>query len=192
MGWDWHNTSDLRGQSFTCGYCEHLVSPNTGYSATYQPGGNGYSSIYICPSCGKPTYFDCNSEQTPSVRIGNEVKNIEDEGVKALYAQARDTTSLKAYTATVLLCRKILMNLAVHHGAVAGKSFQEYVDYLDLKGYVPPNGKKWVNHIRTKGNEATHEIRSIEEKEAKHILVFTEMLLKFSYEFPSMFNEMES
>jgi hypothetical protein len=27
------------------------------------------------------------------------------------------------------------------------------------KGYVPPNGKAWVDVIRTKGNEANHQIQ---------------------------------
>jgi uncharacterized GH25 family protein len=78
------------------------------------------------------------------------------------------------------------MNLAVQHGAGEGKGFTEYIDFLDAKGYVPPNGKVWVDRIRTKGNEATHEIRLIDQKEAQQILKFTEMLLKFCYEFPSM------
>jgi hypothetical protein len=145
--------------------------------------------IYICPKCASPTFFDQVGKQMPSVRIGNDVKSISDTDVDALYNQARDCTSLGAYTAAMLLCRKILMNLAVRHGDTPGKSFIEYIGYLDSKGYVPPNGKGWIDRIRTKGNEATHEIRLIEEAEATQILKFTEMLLKFSYEFPNMLKE---
>jgi len=77
-----------------------------------------------------------------------------------------------------LPARKILMHLAVEKGAPAGKSFLEYVKYLAQKGYVPPNGYGWVDHIRTKGNEANHEIKVMGEAEAKDLITFTEMLLK--------------
>jgi hypothetical protein len=185
MSWNWNSTTRLQSRSYACGYCGNKVGPHEGYFASYS-GGSIQRFVYLCPSCGSPTFFDEFDKQTPSVRIGNDVEGISDAGVAALYKQARDCTSLEAYTASTLLCRKILMNLAVQHGDKPGKSFVEYIEYLDAKGYVPPNGKVWVDQIRTKGNEATHEIRLIEEAEASQILKFVEMLLKFIYEFPSM------
>jgi Domain of unknown function (DUF4145) len=59
-----------------------------------------------------------------------------------------------------------------------------YVEYLAGRGYVPPNGKTWVDHIRKKGNEATHEINIMKQQDAQDLLIFAEMLLKFIYEFP--------
>ena len=50
------------------------------------------------------------------------------------------------------------MNIAVVQGAEEGLKFIEYVEYLASNGFIPPNGKGWVDHIRQKGNEATHEI----------------------------------
>lgn len=50
------------------------------------------------------------------------------------------------------------MNIAVSQGADEGLRFVEYVEYLANSGFVPPNGRGWVDHIRKKGNEATHEI----------------------------------
>lgn len=80
----------------------------------------------------------------------------------------------------------MLMNIAVHQGAEEGLKFIQYVDYLADKGFVPPNGKHWVDHIRKKGNEATHEIAIMSEQDAKDLISFIEMLLRFIYEFPSM------
>lgn len=77
------------------------------------------------------------------------------------------------------------MNIAVTQGAAAGLKFIEYVEYLANKGYVPPNGKGWVDHIRKKGNEATHEIKLMEFEDAIELISFSEMLLKFIYEFPA-------
>ena len=78
------------------------------------------------------------------------------------------------------------MNIAVYQGANSGLKFIEYVNYLSVEGFIPPNGKHWVDHIRKKGNEATHEIELMESKDAQDLLIFVEMLLKFIYEFPNM------
>lgn len=77
------------------------------------------------------------------------------------------------------------MNIGVQEGAQEGKTFVHYVDFLANKGYIPPNGKAWVDHIRKKGNEATHEISVMGGTDAAELLTFTEMLLKFIYEFPN-------
>ncbi len=77
------------------------------------------------------------------------------------------------------------MNIAVSQGAAEGESFLSYVSYLADKGYVPPNGKHWVDHIRKKGNEANHEIALMDKGNAIELLEFCEMLLKFVFEFPN-------
>ncbi|MBC7163214.1 MAG: DUF4145 domain-containing protein [Immundisolibacter sp.] len=105
--------------------------------------------------------------------------------VKALYKESRDCCSASCYTAAVLICRKLLMNIAVAQGAAVDLPFIQYVEYLSSSGYVPPNGKGWVDHIRKKGNEATHEIALMTQVDATELLAFAEMLLKFVYEFPS-------
>lgn len=76
------------------------------------------------------------------------------------------------------------MHIAVAQKADAGKSFVEYVEYLADQGYVPPNGRGWVDHIWIKGNEANHEIRLMAKPDAEELISFAEMLLKFVYEFP--------
>jgi hypothetical protein len=93
--------------------------------------------------------------------------------------------TVNSFTAAVLTCRKLLMHIAVEKGAATGQSFLEYVDYLFQRGYIPPDGKDWVDHIRTKGNEANHEIKIVSSAEAGDLIAFSEMLLKFVYEFPA-------
>ncbi len=77
------------------------------------------------------------------------------------------------------------MHVAVEKGAAPGRSFLEYVEYLAQKGYIPPDGKGWVDHIRQKGNEANHEIKVMTAQDAGDLITFLEMLLKFIYEFPA-------
>ena len=78
------------------------------------------------------------------------------------------------------------MNIAVSEGAKEGKSFVDYVNYLNDNNYIPPKGKAWVETIRKLGNEANHSIDFKTTDEAKLILTFTEMLLKFIYEMPGL------
>ena len=108
------------------------------------------------------------------------------EQLNKLYTESRDCIANGNYTASVLISRKMLMNIAVEQNAVTNLSFIEYVDYLSQKGFVPPHGREWVDHIRRKGNEANHEIALMSDKDAKELVVFVEMLLKFIYEFPNL------
>lgn len=180
----------VQGIHYTCGYCGREPAPSQAYfSNEYHQDQfnktiadiNGW--IYICSKCGKPTFFDFEENQTPAIKFGNEVESITAESVKKAYTEARDCTGVGAYTAAVLICRKILMNLAHTHGAAEGLRFVQYVDFLHENHYTPPNSDSWVDKIRTKGNEATHEIPDINKEDAKQILRFVEMLQKFNFEF---------
>lgn len=90
---------------------------------------------------------------------------------------------VSAYTAAVMCCRKLLMNIAVARGAKEGLQFWQYVNYLSEQGFVPPNGKEWVDQIRKKGNEATHVIALMKREDAEDLITFSEMLLRFVFEF---------
>lgn len=78
------------------------------------------------------------------------------------------------------------MHIAVAEGAEEGLSFVRYVEYLADKGYVPPHGIVWVDYIRKRGNEANHEITIMTYEDAKALVSFVEMLLRFIYEFPNL------
>jgi Domain of unknown function (DUF4145) len=115
---------------------------------------------------------------------GDDVASIPPD-VDALYLEARRCIAAKCFTAAVLTARKLLMNISVFLGADEGKRFIDYVEFLASAGYVPPNGKGWVDHIRKKGNEANHEIHHMSQHDAEELIIFVEMLLRFVFEFPS-------
>jgi hypothetical protein len=183
---DWQNLSGVEEVQFKCGYCDREIAPNAGYHC--RSGGGG---IYICPNCGRPTFINhylqeyVNGYQTPQARLGNKIEGISDTGVEELYNEARDCTTIGAYTAAVMICRKILMNFAVAQKAKVGDNFASFVTYLADNGYIPPQGKPWVDQIRQRGNEANHEIILMYEDDANLILHFTEALLRINYEMPS-------
>ncbi len=129
--------------------------------------------------------FTLTDQQVPANPPGEPVPNVPDQ-LARLYEEARTSAGAGAYTASVLICRKMLMNIAVEQGAKPGESFVAYIQHLADKGFVPPNGRAWVDYIRTRGNDATHEIALMGEQDAKALVTFVEMLLRFIYEFPQM------
>jgi hypothetical protein len=173
----WNNPATIQPLRFVCGFCSSIVASDKGFFS------DSHTQIYICPNCSKPSYF-WNNCQIPGAIPGNEVEHLPDE-INMLYREARRCVSVNSYTAAVLACRKLLMHIAVAQGAKAGDSFLNYVEYLADKGYVPPNGRVWVDHIRNKGNEANHEIMLMAQSDAEELISFLEMLLKFIYEFPN-------
>jgi hypothetical protein len=148
------------------------------------PRGGVQASVVICSYCGCPTYFESTRQIYPKPRYGQKVEGITDKAVQLLYSEARYCTSYGAFTSAAMLCRKILMHVAVSLGAKPNQSFKEYVDYLDREGYTPPKGKEWVDDIRDKGNEANHEIRIVSEDEAQRTLYFTGLVLQLIYSAP--------
>jgi len=88
--------------------------------------------------------------------------------------------------------RKMLMNLGVREGAEKNQSLVFYVSYLADNGFVPPNGRPWVDYIRSRGNEATHEIELMTEQDSTALLTCVEMLLRFIYEFPNLIPSRET
>ena len=178
----WQNSEEIGHISFTCGYCGEKTGVTVGYT---DPDGRG--RIFLCGGCNRPTFIEYKGSiylQTPSPTLGNIVLHLPQE-IDSLYLESRHCTQVEAYTACVLVCRKILMHVAVGKGAEPGQNFLDYVIYLTEKGYVPPDGKGWVDHIRKKGNEANHEIVIMSKEIALELLSFVEMLLKFVYELPA-------
>lgn len=181
----WVNINNLKSKSFVCGHCGENISSERGFYTT----GHGSPSlsdarefIYICHNCNKPTFIDELENKTPGSLYGKmfevEIPNL----INNLYEEAKRCYSVNAFTAVGLCCRKLLMHIAVECGALKGLRFIEYVNYLDDENYIPKNSKKWVDIIRQKGNEVNHEILILSEKDAKQLIMFSEIIINLIYE----------
>lgn len=173
----WQGVANVTAHAYECPYCENQVASQKAFFAS-----EGHR-IFLCPMCQEPTYFK-DSDQIPGSSFGDNVSDLPAD-VESLYNEARRCMAVSSYTGAAMLARNVLMNVAVAEEAEEGKSFAHYVDYLASKGYVPPKGKPWVDHIRTKGNEANHEILAITREDAEELILFTGMLLRFMYELPA-------
>jgi DNA-directed RNA polymerase subunit RPC12/RpoP len=180
---NWQNLHNNGSRTYVCGHCGNSIASQLGYYGT--SGSTRVATIYICHQCNKPTFF-YQDIQVPGAQFGQAVKHIPDANVEKLYDEARTCFSVNAFTSSVMCCRKLLMNIAVSEGATEGLSFVEYVNYLNDNNFIPPKGKAWVDAIRKLGNEANHSIEFKNPDEARLIITFTEMLLKFIYEMPGL------
>jgi hypothetical protein len=180
----WQSPQKQSGVRYICGYCGTDTTPSSGWESDASGGHRGY--ILLCTNCNKPSFIEMIGatiqNATPAAMLGRDVEGLP-EDVQTLYDEARRSTSVGSYTSAVLTCRKILMHVAVEKGAKEGLGFIQYVEYLAANSYIPPDGKDWVDHIRSKSNEANHEITIMGLDEAQDLVSFTEMLLRLVYEF---------
>jgi len=168
-------------KEYRCWSCGNLVASRMGIT-------DRDGVVVICPHCSKPTYIDSNDNQYPGAPYGEDVDNLPSD-INRLYNESRECIKHSLYNSSVLTARKILMHVAVERGAKDNLSFAQYVSYLNDKNYLPPNGEAWVDRIRQKGNEANHEIPSMDQDDAEELVKFLEMLLRFVYELPGAISE---
>lgn len=185
----WFQLQLLVSHSYKCPYCQQFVSSEHGYTFTVtkkNDTGNKITTngdVCICPSCSSPTIL-IGSTQIPGIAEERSVSYLPDD-INTIYEEARTCMSHNCFTSVAMLCRKIIMNVAVEKGAKEGDKFASYIDFLESEHYTPKDSKLWVDKIRTLGNGATHKIDIISQETAKTILKFTRVLLMIMYELPN-------
>lgn len=172
----WYNVQGLASKEFICWNCGNQVASEYGYKTK-----NNVSKIYICPHCYAPHIEDVRGTIIPSVRPGKAIKKLP-ENVNQIYEEARTCFGAGAYTATVMLLRKILMNIAVVEGAETNLKFFQYVEYLCSEGIVHKKQQKQAEEIKNLGNAANHEIESRTKTDAEKMLKLIELILINNYE----------
>lgn len=172
----WYNVVGLASKEFTCWNCGNKVASDYGYKTI-----NHVCKIYICPHCYAPHIEDVRGTIIPSVRPGKAIKKLP-EDVNQIYEEARTCFGAGAYTATVMLLRKILMNIAVAEGAETNLKFFQYVEYLCAEGIVHKKQQKQAEEIKDLGNAANHEIESRTKSDAEKMLKLIELILINNYE----------
>src|SRR5581483_10478086 len=128
----------------TCGNCGEKVAASI--AGTNPLGGLPY--WLICPVCADGSVVVKSGAVYPAAPAGGRVKNLPAD-VEQAWREARTAHAVAAYTAAEIMCRKILMHLAVGvASAKAGESFAVYIDALDKAGYISTGLKPTVDMIR--------------------------------------------
>ena len=182
--YQWGQLLILPAKDYKCGYCGREVASNEGYLKANKFG-YGNETIYICPKCEQPSFFSFNIGQEPGPIYGDEIADITDKNICAMYEEARKCMTINAYTSAVMCCRKILMQIAILNGAKPGLRFVEYVEFI-LENHISPKGSEdWVKEIRNVGNEANHEIHLMKKEDAEDLIDFVSSLLRNVFEYPA-------
>jgi len=168
--------------SYTCAKCERDVS-----GAVVAGAADGVEVVrwLQCPDCGDGAVQRIDKNTYPGVAFGMKLEGLPGE-VEVAYTEARNCMAVDAYGACELVCRKILMCVAVEKGAKEGEPFSSYLTYLGEKGFITNAMMGWVEIIRENGNKATHEIEKVEKKRAESTIMFTAELLRLVYEMEFM------
>jgi hypothetical protein len=185
LGHEYIKHPDLREKEgnfpYFCAHCNHQV--NGLVVATYITG-TVRNVWLLCTLCGKGSVSDYY-HIFPYPLFGPVIDGLPDNIFKA-YQEARNCMSVYAYTACELICRKILMHIAVDKGARENQAFADYLTCLESKGYITPPMKQWVDLIRQHGNKATHILDAPVKERAESTLMFTAELLRLIYEMDSL------
>ena len=163
--------------TYTCGHCNTVVS---GFVVSMYVTMLGRVEWLLCTNCGYGSVVN-DGRLHPGTLFGPIIEGLP-KNVEEAYQEARSCMSVKAYTACELLCRKILMHVAVEKGAKERESFSYYLTFLGNEGYITPPMTNWVDLIRQHGGKATHLIETPDRKRAESTLMFTAELLRLIYE----------
>lgn len=172
----WLDAVNIGSKKFICWNCGNLVASQYGYRTRMH-----MSCIYLCPHCNAPYIEDEGQRKYPCALPGRPIDKLPDE-VQKVYEEARNCIAAGAYTAAVMILRKILMNLSVEEGAEEGKTFAYYVDYLCDNGFVHRCQREQAKKIRRLGNDANHKIESRTKEDAIELLNLVQLILINNYE----------
>ena len=143
-----------------------------------------------CTNCMRPVAI-LDGTMSPSPLPLSEPMGLPDTE-RAAWREIRACLSVGADTAAVMLCRKLLLHVAVSAG-MSPKSdkdraptFLETVNYLENDGLITQRMRPWVERIKDVGNEANHELSPIAHADALDVARFTEQLLRLAYEMDSL------
>ena len=165
--------------TYSCAHCSAKGSGAT--IAYYRFNDNTIIRWLMCTNCNDGSVMARDGNIYPGIPFGPKIEGLPDE-IEEAYKEARSCMSVNAFIACELVCRKILMHIAVEKGAKEGDTFAAYLTHLESQGYVTPPMKGWVDLIRQHGNKATHRIDTADKGRAESTLMFTAELLRLTYE----------
>ena len=187
----WYGVHSPTDREYRCGFCSADVASDRGWFASDSVKTNAnQAAVYICPNCKCPTFIgrelggDFERGQWPGPLPFERVEGLPAD-VSALYTEARASVAANAPTGAMMLCRKILMDVAVEKEAPENKGFADYVQWLIDERWAPRSAEGWVDYIRKRGNEANHDIEVMSHADARGVLRFTQELLRAVYELPA-------
>jgi hypothetical protein len=139
-----------------------------------------------CVNCRHP-HLEVDGAVYPPTSPFAVPKGVEGEELAA-WNEVRRCLSVGAHSAATMMCRKLLLHVAVAQGMDEKNSkgwaptFKEINQFLETEGIITKRMAAWVELIRDAGNEAAHDIAPISREDAYNVAKYTEQLLRMTYE----------
>ncbi len=184
----WMGTQPLPTHDWQCGYCGNQVATTVGYQSGRQFNANPSQllRIYICPHCQLPTMTTGDFYwRLPAYPPGTFIEHVPTQ-LAALYDEARAAAGANAHTAAVMVCRVLLMNIAVDRGAKKRQTYDFYINYLFEGHYLSPDGKQVAEYVKRLGNDANHKIVMMDSDASGAVIRIIEALFRQIYETPNL------
>ncbi|HEV2287414.1 MAG TPA: DUF4145 domain-containing protein [Candidatus Acidoferrales bacterium] len=104
------------------------------------------------------------------------------------FAEALRCRWIKAYKATVTMCRRAIQSSVLHVGA-SDKKLVEQIDELAMKGKLTASLKDYAREVRLTGNDGAHPdkdgLKDVSENDADDIIAFTKHFFDSVYVTPA-------
>ena len=182
-----------------CTSCEAIVDGEfvAEYIDDTDPSGTmGRYTFLKCPRCARPfimlqldfeSGWDEPRRLYPPIEMG--VDLAIPGALRSAYYEAQTCYRAKAYTATVIMCRKALEGIADENKIVV-RNLATALKEMKEKGIIENRLYEWADALRISGNEAAHGVKSnISSQDAKDILEFTRALLEYVFTFQEKFDQ---
>lgn len=138
-----------------------------------------WSAVVSCEQCGMISAV-CQGEQYPPDDWPGDYDVP--AHVSGAYKEAQECLAAGYYTAATMLCRKLIMNLVVDHGAREGVGYAEYVKWFAERGYITSSIRERIEFVRRCGNDANHKPGPVGKKRAITVFMLTTELMRRVYE----------
>lgn len=183
--------------SYECSYCLVTVSPykvwiaKNSFKSAYDIPYSISSYLYFCNHCGRPTFKDGlqNNELFPKKIYGKKIELPERyKEIKEAFEELRKCISVNAFTAAVMMGRKILTIITYNYPETSNEikkkiesgqiKFFECVVELKKIYALPAINHHLFDKIKNLGNDANHQLEQRSEKDAKEIYEAIELIMK--------------
>lgn len=187
--WDWINLKpkDKKAKTITCPYCNVRVQAESSTRIIDIETGVIKYHIHKCPECFMPVIIGLDGKIIPQSQVlpFGEVRFLP-KNIDQLYIECRKCYLNECYHSVIMVSRTLLMHVAADKGDTAGKSFAQYITYLETNGFIGSQNKDWVDKIRTIGNKYVHELDPATAEDAEKVILFIKQLLGNLYEMPQL------
>lgn len=187
--WNWVTLKkkDISTKTITCPYCNVKVQAKSNTRIIDAESGAIKYHIHKCPECFMPVIIGLDGKIIPQSQLlpFDDVRYLP-ESIDKLYVECRKCYLNECYHSVIMVSRTLLMHIAVDKGDDTGKSFAQYITFLETRGFIGSQNKEWVDKIRTIGNKYVHELDNATSEDAEKVILFIKQLLGNLYEMPQL------